>query len=63
MKHQKRKIYNSLYHIKRKIPDPDIAKEYYNSYLKRKNTKSLKRSKIFTQQLKAKESTNIVDIK
>ena len=46
-----------------KIPDPSTAKEYYNSYLKRKNTKSVKQEKIITQQLKAIENPNIVDIK
>ena len=32
--------------------DPNYAKEYYNSYLKKK-TKSVKWSKLTTQQLKA----------
>ena len=40
-----------------------VAKECYNSYLKRKNTKSVKRSKIITQQLQAIESPSITDIK
>ena len=34
-----------------------------NSYLKRKNRKSVKRSKIVTQQQKAIENTSIADIK
>ena len=46
-----------------KIADPSNAKEYYNSYLKRNNTKLAKRSKIITQQLKALENPNIIDIK
>ena len=46
-----------------KIAGPSNAKEYYKSYLKRKNTKSLKRSKTITQQLKGIENPNIVDIK
>ena len=46
-----------------KIPDPSNTKEHYNSFLKRKNTKSVKRSKIITHQLKAIEKPKIVDIK
>ena len=46
------------------MPDPSNAKEYYNSYLKRKNTKLVvKRPKIITQQLKSIENPGIVDIK
>ena len=32
-----------------KVSDPSNAKEYYNSYFKRKNKKSVKRSKITTE--------------
>ena len=46
-----------------KILEPSYVKKYYDSYLKKKNTKSVKRSKIFTQQLKAIENPNIADIK
>ena len=46
-----------------KMADPSNAKEYYDSYLKRKNTGLIKRSKIITHQLKAIENPNIVDIK
>ena len=46
-----------------KISDPANVKENYNSYLKRKNAKLLKRPKIITQRLKAIEDSNIVDIK
>ena len=46
-----------------KISDPSNATEYYNSYLKKKNTKSVKQSKLIIQQLKAVEIPNIVDIK
>ena len=45
-----------------KIVDPGHAKELYNPYLKKKNTKLLKRSKIVTQQLKAIENSNAVGI-
>ena len=49
--------------INRKIVDHSNAEEYYNSYLKRKNTKLVKRSKVITQQQKPLENPNIVDIK
>ena len=54
--------------LRGKKPDPKnftniIAKEYYNSYLEKKNTKTVKRSKAIPQQLKAIEQPNIVDIK
>ena len=35
--------------ITEKLSDPSNAKEYYNSYFKRKNKKSVKRSKITTE--------------
>ena len=35
--------------ITEKVSDPSNAKEYYNSYFKRKNKKSAKRSKITTE--------------
>ena len=47
-------IINKLYFLKKPV---------YNSYLKRKITKSVKRSKIFTQQPKALENPSIADIK
>ena len=46
-----------------KIADPSYAKEYCNSYLKRKNTKLVKRSKIITHKLKSIESPSIADMK
>ena len=49
--------------LNEKIVHPNNAKEYYKSYLKRKNTKLVKRSKIMTQQLKTIENSNIADIK
>ena len=45
-----------------KNPDAINAKAYYQSYLKRKSTKLVKRSKINTQQRKALENQNILDI-
>ena len=35
-----------------KMPDPRNAKEHYQSFLRKKNRKSLKRPEIFTYQLK-----------
>ena len=49
--------------IDRKVVDPSNVEEYYNSYLKRENTKLVKRSKVITQQQKPLENPNIVDIK
>ena len=46
-----------------KITDPHNAKEYYESFLKKKNRKSGKQSEIFTYQPKPFENPNIVDIK
>ena len=48
----------------KKRVDPFNAKEYYNSYLKRKkNTKSVKRLKITTQEPKTIENADFVEIK
>ena len=47
-----------------KIDDPSYANEYFNScFREKKITKLVKRSKLTTQQLKAVENPNIVDIK
>ena len=46
-----------------KIPDPHNAKEYYQSFIRNKNTISVKQSKIITQQPNTFENPNIVDIK
>ena len=71
-------IENSYYSIKRlkredllllvtkltdKKPDPRNAKEYYQSFIRAKNTKSVKQSKIIIQQPKTFENPNIADIK
>ena len=45
------------------IPDPYNAKEYYQSFIRKKNTKSVKQSEIFTYQPKAFENSYIADIK
>ena len=46
-----------------KKPDPRNAKEYYQSFIRTKNTKSVKQSKIIIQQPKTFENPNIADIK
>ena len=46
-----------------KIPDPCNAKEHYQLFIRTKNTKPVKQSKIITQQPKTFENPNIVDIK
>ena len=46
-----------------KIFDPRNAKEQYQSLIRKKNTKSVKQSKILTQQPKTFENPNIVNIK
>ena len=46
-----------------KIPDSRNAKEYYLSFIRKKNTKSVKQSEIITYQPKPFENPNIVLIK
>ena len=46
-----------------KIPDPRDAKEHYQSFIREKNTKSIKQSKIITYQPKTFENPNIVERK
>ena len=43
-----------------KIPDPNNAKEYCQSYLSEKNQKLVKLSKIITQEPEALENPSIV---
>ena len=44
------------------LPDLHNAKEHYQSFTRKKNTKSVKQSIIITQQPKRFENPNIVDI-
>ena len=67
--------YNSMKHLTKKdllslankliknIPDPRNAKEHYQSFIIKKNRKSVKQSEIITYQPKTFENPNIVDIK
>ena len=71
----KESSYYSLKHLNRKgllllankliekVPDPRNAKEHYESFLRKKDRKSVKQSKIITYQPKTFENPNIVDIK
>ena len=50
MKHQKKKdLQLFATKLTEKISDPQNAKEHYPSFTRRKNTKSVKQSKIITQ--------------
>ena len=46
-----------------KIPDPRDSKEHYQLFMRKKNTKSVKQSKIIIYQTKTLENLNIADIK
>ena len=46
-----------------KVPDPRNAKEHYQSFIRKKNRKSVKQSEIITYQSKTFKNPNIVDIK
>ena len=46
-----------------KIPDPRNAKQHCQSLTKKKNTKSVKWSKIITYQPESSENPNIADVK
>ena len=52
MKYQEKKDLILLAAKTEKIPDATIAKQYYYTFLKNKNKKSVKRLKILTQQPK-----------
>ena len=61
--HKKRDLLLLATKLTKKITDATNAKQYCHSYLKRKNTKLVKASKIFTQQPNIFENPNTVDIK
>ena len=46
-----------------KIPDPRDAEEQYQSFVRKKNTKSAKQSEVITYQPKSFENPSIVDVK
>ena len=45
------------------MPDPANAKEHYQSFIRKENTKPVKQSEIIVYQPKSLENPNIVDIK
>ena len=45
-----------------KIADPRTTKEQYQSFVRKKNAKPLKQSKMITQQTKSIANLNIIDI-
>ena len=45
-----------------KVPNPHYAKEQYQSFIKKKNRKSVKQLEIITYQSETFENLNIVDI-
>ena len=63
MKHQKKKdVFLLATKLIEKIPDATInLKQYYQPYLKIKNTKQVKQPKLITQQSKTCQNPNIVD--
>ena len=64
MKRWKRKKFFLLTNkLIEKIHDPRDAKEHYQSFLRKKNRKSIKQSEIITYQPKTFENPNIVDTK
>ena len=46
-----------------KIPDPCNTKEHYQSFIREKNTKSVKQAKVITYQPKTFKNPNIIDMK
>ena len=61
MKHQKKKVLLFLASkLIKQIPDASNSKEHYQLFLKNKNKKSVKLSKVITQQPKLLKNSNIV---
>ena len=48
---------------RKKMPNPGNVKEHYQSFVRKKNTKSVKQSKVITYQPKTFQNWNIVDMK
>ena len=57
MKHQKIQLLATK--LIGTIPDPRKVKEHYQAFIRKKNKKSVKQSKIITQQPKTFENPNI----
>ena len=63
MKRLKKKFVLLATKLTEKIPDSRNAKEHYQLFIRKKNTKSVKQSKTIIQEPKTFENSNIVDIK
>ena len=63
LKHLKKKDFLLADILIKKLPAPRNAKEHYQSFIRKKNRKSVKQSEIIAYQLKTSENPNIVDIK
>ena len=63
MKYQEKDLPLFSNKVTEKIPDPRNAKEHYHSFIRKKNIKSVKQSKIITQQPKTFQNPNNPDIK
>ena len=48
---------------RKRMPNPCNVKEHYQSFVRKKNTKSVKQSKVITYQPKTFQNWNIVDMK
>ena len=62
IKHQKKDLQVFAIEWAKKIPYPRNAKEYYQLFISKKNTKLVKQWKIITQQLNTFENPNGFDI-
>ena len=62
MKHQKKDLDFFVTKLTEKMPDPRNAKKHYQSFLRKKNTKSVEQSKIITQEPKTFKNPNTIDI-
>ena len=64
MKYQKKKVLLLLAtKLIEKILDSSSAKEYYKLFLKNKNKKLVKQTKMITQKPNTTENSNIIDVK
>ena len=62
MKHLK-KIFVASKQINKKIPDPRSSKEHYQSFIRKKDTKLVKQSRLIIYQPNTLENPNTFDMK
>ena len=60
---EKKRLVVACHQINKKPPNLHNSKEQYQSFMRKKNTKSVKQSEIITYQPKTFENPNIVDTK